>query len=160
MDKQYPVFSSQIPAGQRLTGIGESIHEIGEEHEELHQQCVGGQDQIAHARRYKGEKGGDQRQQEGTDKYVTVDTKIGAEGLDVQDGRTDDISPQSAVELQPHQYAYGKRDYLRQHRPECDSLDLHAKTEYKSCTESNIQQVVENSDHHRGLRVLHPDEKP
>jgi hypothetical protein len=38
-------------------------------------------------------------------------------------------------------------------------LDLHAKTEYKSCTESNIQQVVENSDHHRGLRVLHPDEK-
>ena len=54
--------SADISAYERLTGVGEAVHNVAEKHEELHQQCVDSQYLVADASRFGGDESEHRRQ--------------------------------------------------------------------------------------------------
>ena len=74
---------TRIATGQRLSRIGKTIHQIGEERKELHQQRIDGKHRIAHSGGCGGKKRVDDNDARGTQKYVAIDFKEGEQSIQV-----------------------------------------------------------------------------
>ena len=138
---------------QRLGSIGKAIREIGEDDEELHQQCIGIEIETAHPAACRGEIHGDGHKTKGAQEETSPNPSKGGETLNGRKPFPLLLEGKGKVECTKQQTTI--QSY---YRSKCHTSNFHSENEEKEAGTEDVKQVLKDGHPHGRASVLHTDE--
>ena len=149
------VLLSEIATRQCFARVGETIHEIREEDEKLHQQGVGGQGRGAVARTYGGETicNGDEAQ--GAQENVAVQPQQSLESLALVPTSQVGAAKQVAIFSVEHSDGRCEGHVLCEKGAQRNACHLHLCKIDQAQTGGDVDSVLHDGKHHHSPGILH-----
>ena len=157
--------STQILATERFARVGKSIHEVGEQQEELQKKRIDRQNHLSLPRTRRGEEHIDRHHEQRTDKDVTIHLEERTHPTALTHHSTDCLKPRTLVLQFPHNLAivsHAEQEIDQKSAPLCNdgaqryTFDLHAQSEHQDQRCNDIHHILGNGNKHRNARILHP----
>ena len=147
-------------AAQGLPCEGETVHDIREEREQLHEQGVHGEHPCALTRAGRHEEQVDGHEEKRAQEYVAVDGEEPPHGSATERAAQPYPRPEPAVAYREQRDGYDKPCILRYERARGHAVDAHARAVDEQQARRYVHHVLRHRHHHRGLSVLHAYEPP
>ena len=84
LHQRLPIVGTYVAAYERFAGIGKTVHDVAEKHEELHEQSVDSQHLVADSARFRSDEGEDCCQTNGAKENVAVHFEELPHGMPLQ----------------------------------------------------------------------------
>ena len=146
-----------VPSGQCFACVGKAIHEVAEEREQLHEQCVDGQCQCPLCRtgRSEVEVDGHETQRAQEDVAVDGEETVPGERAVGWSGFRRWLRLVGLIGYRPSQQ---EAKPLGHYRTCGYARDTQAEPEDQRGRDGNVDDVLRDGHHHGSARVLHADE--
>ena len=151
---------ADVAARQGFARVGKAVHDVREKGEQLHQQRVHGQDDVAVGRAGGGEKHRHCHDAGRSDEDVAVDAEEPFHGRMFKEARLPRMFPQQAVSALPEDAGREQPGILGDERAQGNAGHFHAEDEYEKQARGDVHHVLHDGHIHGNPRILHADEPP